>query len=202
MHWERLPTLDAKRLSLRWISAADTDAFFGIYSHPEVMRYWSFPALTDREAAARLIEEIHESWKRRVILKWGIARRTDNQLFGSVTLFNLDFNHRRCEIGYALGRDSWGQGYMNEALTAVLKFAFEVLELHRIEADVDPRNDASIKTLERLGFQREGYLRERWQVNGEIQDAFFYGLLRHEWVGETGEATRVQRFEAGLPPVQ
>jgi ribosomal-protein-alanine N-acetyltransferase len=66
---------------------------------------------------------------------------------------------------------------------ALLKYAFEVLDLHRIEADVDPRNAASIKTLERLGFQREGYLRERWQINGQIQDAFFYGLLRHEWVG-------------------
>ena len=185
MHWERLPTIDASRLSLRWISTADTDAFYAIYSHPEVMRYWSTPPLADREVAANLIKKIHEDWKRRVILKWGIALRTDNQLIGSVTLFNLDFNHRRAEIGYALGRDYWGQGYMIEALMAVLKHAFEVLDLHRIEADVDPRNAASIRTLERLGFQREGYLRERWQINGESQDAFYYGLLRHEWVGQT-----------------
>ena len=116
-----------------------------------------------------------------MILKWGIALRPDDQLIGSITLFNLDFNHRRAEIGYALAREHWGRGYMNEALMALLKYAFEVLDLHRIEADVDPRNTASIKTVEHLGFQREGYLRERWQVNGEIQDAFFYGLLRHEW---------------------
>lgn len=183
MHWERLPTIDASRVSLRWISRADTDAFFAIYSHPEVMRYWSTPPLADREAAANLIKKIQEDWKRRAILKWGIALRTNNQLIGSLTLFNLDFNHRRAEVGYALGREYWGQGYMNEALMALLKHAFEVLELHRIEADVDPRNAASIKTLERLGFQREGYLRERWQINGEVQDAFYYGLLRREWVG-------------------
>lgn len=182
MHWERLPTLDASRVSLRWIFAADTDAFYAIYSNPEVMRYWSTPPLADREVAANLIKEIHEGWKRRALLKWGIARRTDDQLIGSVTLFNLDFNHRRAEIGYALGRPYWGQGYMHETLQALLAYAFEVLDLHRIEADVDPRNAASIKTLERLGFQREGYLRERWQVNGEIQDAFFYGLLRPEWI--------------------
>ena len=182
MHWERLPTIDASRVSLRWISPADRDAFYAIYSHPEVMRYWSTPPLVDREAAANLIKKIQEDWQRRAILKWGIARRTDNQLIGSVTLFNLDFTHRRAEIGYALGRDFWGQGYMNETLMALLGYAFEVLDLHRIEADVDPRNAASIRTLERLGFQREGYLRERWQVNGEIQDAFFYGLLRTEWV--------------------
>jgi ribosomal-protein-alanine N-acetyltransferase len=109
-------------------------------------------------------------------------------LIGSVTLFNLDFNHRRAEIGYALGREHWGQGYMNEALQALLAYAFETLDLHRIEADIDPRNIASIKTVERLGFKREGYLRERWQTNGEIQDAFFYGLLRREWVGQADDA--------------
>jgi [ribosomal protein S5]-alanine N-acetyltransferase len=181
MHWERLPTIDASRVSLRWISLADTDAFYAIYSNPEVMRYWSTPPLADREAAANLIKKIQEDWRRRLILKWGIARRTDDQLIGSVTLFNLDFTHRRAEVGYALGRDSWAQGYMNEALMALLKYAFEVLDLHRIEADVDPRNAASIRTLEKLGFQREGYLRERWQLNGELQDAFFFGLLRQEW---------------------
>jgi [ribosomal protein S5]-alanine N-acetyltransferase len=185
MHWERLPTIDAGRVSLRWISAADRDAFYRIYSDPEVMRYWSTPPLADRESAARLIDEIHESWKRRAILKWGMARRTDDLVIGSITLFNIDFNHRRAEIGYALGREYWGQGYMNEALMALLRYAFEDLNLHRIEADVDPRNAASIRTLERLGFQREGYLRERWQVNGEIQDAFFYGLLRQEWKSES-----------------
>ena len=184
MHWERLPTIDASRVSLRWISAKDTDAFFAIYSNPEVMRYWSTPPLADREAAVNLIKKIHEDWKRRMILKWGIALGTDDQLIGSITLFNLDFTHRRAEIGYALGREYWGQGYMNEALMALLKYDFEDLNLHRIEADVDPRNTASIKTVERLGFQREGYLRERWQINGEIQDAYFYGLLRQEWKNE------------------
>jgi RimJ/RimL family protein N-acetyltransferase len=181
MDWERLPTLESSRLSLRWISDRDVDAFYGIYSNPEVMRYWSTPPLADRESAVDLIKGIHQSWQRRAILKWGIARSTDDQLLGSVTLFNLDFTHRRAEIGYALGREHWGQGYMSEALRTVLQFAFGSLDFHRLEADVDPRNAASIKTLERLGFKREGYLRERWQVSGEIQDALFFGLLRPDW---------------------
>jgi RimJ/RimL family protein N-acetyltransferase len=116
---------------------------------------------------------------------------------GSLTLFNLDFNHRRAEIGYALGREHWGQGYMNEALQAVLAYAFETLDLHRIEADIDPRNIASIKTVERLGFKREGYLRERWQINGEIQDAFFYGLLRQEWLRPQQERVRSPTVREG-----
>ena len=71
------------------------------------------------------------------MLKWGIALRSSDKLIGSVTLFHLDFTHRRAEIGYAQGRAYWGQGYMQEALKAVLNHAFEILNLHRIEADVD-----------------------------------------------------------------
>ena len=186
MDWEHFPTINTSRLSLRAISAEDVDDFYAVYSNPEVMRYWSTPPLTNKEAASKLINEILEDVERHEILKWGIALRADDKLIGSVTLFHLDFTHRRAEIGYAQGRAYWGNGYMQEALRAVLNYAFETLNLHRIEADVDPRNDGSVRTLERLGFRREGYLRERWQVNGEIQDAFFYGLLRPDW--ETTQA--------------
>jgi len=181
MDWESLPTIDARRISLRWISEDDVDALYTVFSDPEVMRYWSTPPLSDNNAALILLGEIHDGFKRRTLLKWGIARNTDNALIGTTTLFNLDFSNRRAELGYGLGRAHWGNGYMQEALNAPLAYAFEVLEFHRIEADVDPRNIASIRTVERLGFQREGYLRERWQVNGEIQDTLFYGLLRPDW---------------------
>jgi ribosomal-protein-alanine N-acetyltransferase len=181
MDWTRLPTIEASRVILRWIGEEDVDALYAIFSDPEVMRYWSTTPLVDRNAAASLLKEIHEGFARRTLLKWGVARRSDNTLIGTVTLINFDFTHRRTELGYALGRAYWGNGYIQEALHALLDYAFGVLDLHRMEADVDPRNAASIRTLERLGFQREGYLRERWQVGGEILDGLFYGLLRPDW---------------------
>ena len=114
-------------------------------------------------------------------MKWGLALRDTNKLIGTVTLFNLSRSNGRAEIGYAMGSAYWGKGYMNEALKALIVHAFDVMNFRRLEADVDPRNAASIRTLERLGFQREGFLRERWHVGGELQDAFFYGLLKREW---------------------
>jgi ribosomal-protein-alanine N-acetyltransferase len=188
MDSNHLPTLNTSRLVLRWIRTEDVDDFYDVYSNPQVMRYWSTPPLADKEAALKLINEIQADVERQDIMKWGIALSTGDKLIGSVTLFHLDFTNRRAEIGYAQGRPYWGQGYMQEALTAVLNHAFNELNLHRIEADVDPRNVASVRTLERLAFQREGFLRERWQVNGEIQDAFLYGLLRPDW--ETLKTTR------------
>ncbi|MBA3354868.1 MAG: GNAT family N-acetyltransferase [Pyrinomonadaceae bacterium] len=181
MDWKRLPTINATRVFLRWIAEEDVDALYRIFSHTEVMRYWSTPPLADRNAAVKLLHEIHDGFRCQTLLKWGIARRTDGALIGTTTLFNLDLGNHRAEIGYGLDRAHWGKGYMNEALQVLLAYAFEDLALHRIEADVDPRNTSSIRTVERLGFQREGYLRERWQVNGEIQDTVFYGLLRPDW---------------------
>ena len=179
-----LPIITTSRLVLRWISEDDVDSLYEIFSDPQVMRYWSSVPLPNREAAAELQREIAEHNKSERMFKWGLALRDSNSVIGTTTLFNLSLDNGRAEIGYALGRAHWGKGYMNEALKALVQHAFEVMELRRLEADVDPRNAASIRTLERLGFQREGFLRERWHVNGEIQDALFYGLLRREWVKE------------------
>jgi len=181
MNSDSLPIISTPRLTLRWISEDDVDGLYTVFSDPEVMRYWSSPPFSDRDAAVQLQREIVDGNEREMMMKWGIALSTDNVLIGTVTLFNLSLSNGRAELGYALGREHWGRGYMNEALRALLRHAFETLEMRRLEADVDPRNNASIRTLERLGFQREGFLRERWHVAGEIQDAYFYGLLRREW---------------------
>jgi RimJ/RimL family protein N-acetyltransferase len=193
MDAQSLPVIKTPRLVLRWISEDDVDAILEIFSDPQVVRYLSHTSLADREAAAAMQREIAENNRKGLVWKWGIALAdtvadsvagswaVGGKLIGTATLFNLSLSNGRAELGYAMGRAYWGQGYMHEALTALVKHAFEAAELRRLEADVDPRNPASIRTLERLGFQREGYLRERWHVAGEIQDAFFYGLLKREW---------------------
>lgn len=181
MDSKTLPVITTERVVLRWISEDDIDGLFDVFSNAEVMRYWSSGPLANREAAADMQREIAASNENNTMFKWGLALRESNLVIGTATLFNLNLDNGRAEIGYAMGRPYWGKGYMNEALRALVSHAFEVMNLRRLEADVDPRNAASIRTLERLGFQREGFLRERWHVCGEIQDAFFYGLLRREW---------------------
>ncbi len=182
MNQDQLPTIKAKRVQLRPITDEDLDALYLIFSDPQVMRYWSTPPLADMDAARALLNDIQDTVRQGTFLKWGIARLSDNLLIGTTTIYNLDLSNDRAEIGYALGRAHWGRGYMQETLNAMLGHAFEEMNLRRLEADVDPRNTASIRSLERLGFRQEGYLRERWNVDGEIQDALFFGLLKREWV--------------------
>jgi RimJ/RimL family protein N-acetyltransferase len=183
MDWQKLTTLEAERVRLRELNDNDIDALFTIFSNPQVMRYWSTAPFAAREDAIALLSQIRDNFSRRQYLKWGVALTSDNSIIGTATLFNLNLENQRAEVGYALAREQWGKGLMNEALRRLLQYAFDDLKLRRLEADVDPRNTGSIKTLERLGFQREGYLRERWHVCGEIQDALFYGLLQSEWKG-------------------
>src|SRR5687767_356509 len=104
MNWDSLPTIETNRLHLRSVTENDVDALYRIFSHPEVMRYWGAPALKDRDAAVQLLNEIHEGFRRQSAMKWGIARRTDDQIIGTTTLFNLSFDNRRCELGYGLDR--------------------------------------------------------------------------------------------------
>ena len=91
--------------------------------------------------------------------------------------------NRRAEIGYVLNRKFWRQGLMSEAIRGVINFAFSSMNLHRIEADTDGDNLASLTMLEQLGFQREGYFRERWCVYDEWQDSVMLGLLESDWTG-------------------
>lgn len=176
-----LPLLPGSRLDLRSLTREDAAAVFTIFGDPEVMRYWSSPPLPDLAAAEKLIEEIHGLFAARRLFQWGIASRETGEVLGTCTLFNVDRDHRRAEVGFALARSVWGRGFASEAIVTLFGFAFETLGLHRLEADVDPKNERSLRLLERQGFQKEGYLRERWHHLGEIQDAFFLGLLQREW---------------------
>jgi [ribosomal protein S5]-alanine N-acetyltransferase len=178
---DRLPTIDTARLRLRWLTSADVPALFAIFGDPEVCRYWSRPALPDLAAADALLQEIVHLFSERSLFQWGIAERATDRVVGTCTLASLSAEHHRAEVGFALAKEVWGRGYLAEVLPALLLFAFDTLDLHRIEADVDPRNARSIGLLERAGFQREGHLRERYRVAGEVQDALIYGLLRPEW---------------------
>ena len=176
-------TIPANRLTLRRLALADAPALFEVFSHPEVMRYWSSLPQTNIAETQKMVERIQEGYRDGRFLQLGLERHSDQALMGTCTLYAIHPQSRRAEIGYILGRPYWGSGYMNEALQALIRHAFGELRLNRLEADIDPRNLASQKTLERLGFQKEGYMRERWTVGEEVSDSALYGLLRREWTG-------------------
>jgi [ribosomal protein S5]-alanine N-acetyltransferase len=177
--FQNLP-LSTDRLVLRPLRETDAEALFAIFSDARVMRYWSSSAWTSHEPARAMIAA-DLAQITRDHLRLGIELVERGLLLGTCSLFSINFICRRAEVGYGLGSFAWGHGYMHEALQGLLEYGFGELGLNRIEADIDPRNSASARTLERLGFTKEGYLRERWIVGDEVSDTALYGLLRREW---------------------
>ena len=175
------PELSSPRLRLREVRDGDAAALFAIHGDARVMRYWSYPAWTELAQAEQKISDILRQRREEDILIWAIADATSDLLIGSSAVFYLNLEQGRAEIGYSLHPDWQGHGLASEALQLVLGYAFNNLGLRRIEADIDPRNLPSCRLVERLGFVREGLLRERWHVNGEICDSAIYGLLRQDF---------------------
>jgi RimJ/RimL family protein N-acetyltransferase len=175
--------LETARLQLRPFRHADAADLFTIYSHPEVYRHVPIGGWTHIDEAHQRIARDVNMMASGDYVRLAVERSDDERVIGEVLLFNFARESRRAEMGYALARDAWGRGYVSEALIPLINLAFGRLELRRLEAEIDPRNLASAKVLERLGFRQEGMLRSRWIVRGETSDSGLYGLLDSDWQG-------------------
>jgi ribosomal-protein-alanine N-acetyltransferase len=173
-------TLTTPRLVLRPLRDEDAHELFAIWSDADTMRYFSFPAMTCPEQATdRVARKLRTSANGQDLI-CVLELRATGEVLGDCALFHADEQCRRAEIGFSLQRKHWGSGYMSEAASALIEHAFSTLNLRRIEADIDPRNVASASLLERLGFVREGLLRDRWIVGDEVSDSALYGLLESD----------------------
>lgn len=181
-------SMDTKRLRLRPLRQEDASVFFEVWSDPEAMRYFSFLPMQVREQAEARVADKLQSLNAGSSVTCVIELADTGEVLGDCALFNGDAHSQRAEISFCLRRKFWGQGYMVEAARALVEHGFKNVSLRRIEADVDPRNLSSIQLLERLGFKREGYMRERWIIGGEVMDTAFYGLLRSDFASNGNQA--------------
>jgi ribosomal-protein-alanine N-acetyltransferase len=175
------PTLNTDRLRLRPFADADADALFALHSNAHVLRYWDSSPWDDITRAAQFIAACHRMADEGTGARVALDRSEDNKFIGWCGLHPWNPEYRSASLGYCLDDAAWGHGYATEAASALLHWAFATLDLNRVQAETDTRNLASARVLEKLGFVREGTLREDCIVNGEISDSWVYGLLRRDW---------------------
>ncbi len=179
--WSTFPVLETERVLLRALTQADVPEHFRLWSHPAVRAGHSAAALPDISQSEELIQRYAQSFARHEAIRWAVTRRDDGRLLGTCGFHTISLQHHRAEIGYELHPDHWGKGFMSEAVWAMLGHGFLDMNLHRIEANVDPDNAASASLLRRLGFTDEGYLRERYYDNGRFTHDWFFSMLAHEY---------------------
>ncbi len=175
--FENFPELESKRLKYRQITVTDSEDLFKIRVNDDVMKYMDSHKMISVTESVKLIESMGESFEKAVGINWGLIEKFTNQFIGYFGYWRIDAKHCRAEIGYALYPETWGKGYMLEAFRTLIRFGFEKLNLHSIEANVNPGNAASIKLLEKFGFKREAYFRENYLFNNEFKDSAIYSLL-------------------------
>lgn len=163
-----MPPIVTERLVLRRARAGDLEAMHAVLSDPVAMRYWS--SLPHKDV------EVTREW----ILNMAAPPRDqrdfiielDGKAVGKAGCYELP------EIGYILHPEHWGRGYASEALAAVIPHIFARFDVPALTADIDPRNTASIRLLERLGFERTGSANRTWRIGEEWYDSVYYQLAR------------------------
>ncbi len=176
--------LSTPRLLLREITAGDAPALFAIHSDVEVMRWFGADPLKKPAQADQLAAQFASAFTAGTGLRWAIVQQANQQLVGTCGVFRWNQTWRSCLLGFELARSMHRRGYMGEALSAVLLYAFDRMHLHRIQAESHARNHASIALLTRLGFQHEGIHRQQGFWSGQFHDLNCYALLRPEWRAE------------------
>lgn len=180
--WREFPVLETERLILRPLRPGDAADHFALWSDPIVMALHGSPPYTDLGQSEDLIQRYTGYFAAHEAIRWAVTRRGQDRLIGTCGYHHLSLQHHRAELGFELERASWRQGIMFEALRAVLRHGFLDMRLHRVEATIDPQNDASAGLLRRLGFTHEASLRERFRFDdGRFADDWFLSLLAHEF---------------------
>lgn len=182
-----IPVLEGSRLLLRRMERQDAKQIFRYWSDPEVVKYMNVPAFESPEETWEMINMLNALSETEDTLRWGIESKQSGRLIGSCGFNAWQLSGAyRAEIGYELGKEHWGKGYMREALLLMFEFGFRTMGLNRIEALLFPQNSASIRLLAGLGFSREGLLREYQQDGDRFVDLYIYSLLKKEYKAKGG----------------
>ncbi|MBC5774443.1 GNAT family N-acetyltransferase [Pontibacter sp. KCTC 32443] len=173
--------LETARLQLRPVRPSDADFILKGLSDTRVTTYYAVHYDTP-EAVQEQMQFYDNLQQTGTGIWWVFSLRGATDLIGACGYSSLETENRKAEIGFWLLPEHWGKGYIPEAAKAILKYGFESMNLHRIEAIVEGGNAQSEKVLQKLGFTREGRLRDREIKNGHFIDLVHYSLLETDEV--------------------
>jgi len=170
-----------ERLTLRLMTAADVDDVHAYQGREDVSQYLLHEPRS-RDEVAEWVEKYGAATRLAQDHDWiEPAIDLDGRVIGHMYLNLATVENLGAEIGWTLHPDFFGQGYAGEAATAILDLAFGELGLHRVRAELDPRNDASIALCRRLGMREEALFVKDLMFKGDWADTGVYAILADEW---------------------
>lgn len=177
------PVLTTKRLQLRQLSDNDVGDIFELFRDDHVTRYYDIASFSERNEAEEWINAMTRRFSTNQGIRWAITRNGHEKVIGTCGFVWKSHNYSAV-LGYELTPDYWGNGYITEAVEAIVGAAFHSMapfQLNRVEALTYPENGASMAVLKKLGFEREGVLRQWGYWKGEFHDLACFSVLRQGW---------------------
>ncbi len=174
--------LETDRLILRRFVNEDAAAMYKNWASDDaVTKYLMWPTHSSEEISRRVTQDWVNSYSDEKYYQWAIVvKENGDEPIGSISVVDMKENISAVHIGYCIGRTWWNKGITSEALSAVMAFLFDVVDVNRIEARHDPRNPNSGKVMQKCGMKYEGTLRSADWNNQGICDACYYALLKSE----------------------
>lgn len=177
INFSPFPNLETERLLLRRVDSNDINEIFALRSNPETMKYIPRPLVKTDEDALEHIAMIDSKIDSNEGINWAITLKDNPKLIGIIGHYRIKPEHYRAEIGYMLLPEYQGKGIISEAVKEAVKYGFNVMNLHSIEAIIAPDNYGSAKVLEKNGFVKEAHLRENEFYEGRFLDTVIYSIL-------------------------
>ena len=171
------PILETERLILRQTNLKDAHEVFEMRSSVEVMQYIPVPLATALKEAEEYITSLQERMANKECINWTITLKKSGEMIGTIGFYRMQLQHYRTETGYMFLPAFYGKGYASEALQRLVDFGFNNLGFHSIEAVIYPENKGSIRVVEKCGFVREAYFKEKEFHNGKFVDTAVYSIL-------------------------
>ncbi len=181
--FELTDPIETERLRLRLMTEADIDTVHSYQSREDVCQYLLFDP-RDRDAvAARVTEHMHRTRleDKGDYLQLAVERKDDGRMLGDLFFLVKSVENDTAELGWTFHPDHQGKGYATEGARALLALAFDTMSFHRVIAELDPRNDASVNLCLRLGMRHEAHFVEDLWFKGEWADTGIYALLAREY---------------------
>ena len=177
--------LESERLLLRRLNDDDVNEVLELRGNPEVMKYVPRPLINTKEEALAHIALIEDKVVNNIGINWAITLKGNSKMIGIMGHYRIQPENYRAEIGYMLLPQYHGKGIITEAVKIVVQYGFEQMQLHSIEAVIDPKNIASEKVLQKNGFVKEAHLLENEFYDGKFLDTVIYSLLKRNFKKET-----------------
>lgn len=173
--------LETERLLLRRVSIDDLNEILELRGNPETMKFIPRPLVKTEEDALNHFKMIDEKIEKNEGINWAITVKGNPKLIGIIGHYRIQPENHRCEIGYMILPQYKGQGIVTEAIKAVLEYGFEDMNMHSIEAVIDPENIASERVLQKNGFVKEAHILENEYYDGKFWDTVIYSILKRNF---------------------